>query len=99
MLLRNAELPNVDVLVAGHHGAADAACQELLDAVQPEIVCISVGADNPYGHPAPALLERLAKQGCAVYRTDQNGQIIIRRLPNGKETARRNGSAPAEAGT
>ena len=99
MLLRNAELPNVDVLVAGHHGAADAACQELLDAVQPEIVCISVGADNPYGHPAPALLERLAKQGCAVYRTDQNGQIIIRRLPNGKETARRNGPAPAEAGT
>lgn len=98
MLLRNGAVGDVDVLVAGHHGSANATCQALLDAVQPEIVCISAGADNPYGHPAPALLERLAEQGCTVYRTDQNGQIIIRRLPHGEEAARGKRPAPAEAG-
>lgn len=79
MLLRNAEIPDVDVLVAGHHGSKNSSCEELLTAVRPEIVCISAGQDNAYGHPAPELLERLAEFGCTVYRTDQNGNIIIRR--------------------
>ena len=79
MLLRNRELPDVDILVAGHHGAADSASQELLEAVKPKTVLISVSEDNIYGHPAPKLLERLEKFGCSVYRTDQSGTIIIRR--------------------
>ena len=78
-LLRNADIPEVDVLVAGHHGAKSSTCQELLEAVRPQIVCISAGQGNPYGHPAPELLERLAEFGCTVYRTDQNGTITIRR--------------------
>lgn len=78
-LLRNAEIPEADILVAGHHGAKNSTCQELLEAVRPEIVCISAGEGNPYGHPAPELLKRLTDFGCAVYRTDQNGTITIRR--------------------
>ena len=79
MLLRSADIPDVDVLIAGHHGSKNSTCEELLAAVLPEIVCISAGEDNSYGHPAPKLLERLAEFGCTVYRTDQNGSIIIRR--------------------
>lgn len=78
-LLRNAEIPEADILVAGHHGSRSSTCQELLEAVKPEIVCISAGEGNPYGHPAPELLKRLTDFGCAVYRTDQNGTITIRR--------------------
>lgn len=78
-LLRNADIPRVDVLVAGHHGSRNSTCQELLTAVQPEIVCISVGENNPFGHPAPELLERLEENGCMVYRTDVSGDIVIRR--------------------
>ncbi len=78
-LLRNTVLSDVDVLIAGHHGAAGSTCEELLNAVTPEIVCISAGADNPYGHPSPELLRRLADHACAIYRTDQQGTIIIRR--------------------
>ena len=85
LLLRQRRLPKVDVLIAGHHGAANATCQELLDAVQPDIVCISAGKDNPYGHPNPDTLSRLAAQGCQVYRTDQNGTIIIRRNAHGQK--------------
>ena len=78
-LLRNADLPDVDVLVAGHHGSKHATCEALLEAVRPEIVCISAGKNNLFGHPAPELLERLETYGCTVYRTDLHGDIIIRR--------------------
>ena len=78
-LLRHAALPDVDILVAGHHGSQTSTCVELLQAVKPEIVCISAGAENPYGHPAPELLERLSDYGCTVFRTDQQGTITIRR--------------------
>lgn len=65
-----------DVLVAGHHGAKNATGEALLDVLQPEIACISVGS-NSYGHPTEEVLERLAAHGCAVYRTDQQGHIHI----------------------
>lgn len=79
LLLRENMLPKVDVLIAGHHGSKYSTCEELLQAVQPDAVIISVSADNSYGHPAEELLQRLAQFGCAVYRTDQNGTIIVRR--------------------
>lgn len=72
-------LPQVEVLVVGHHGAAGSTAPELLQAVSPEIAVISVGADNSYGHPAQAVLDRLTEAGAAVYRTDQAGDITITR--------------------
>lgn len=79
MLMRKRSLPDVDILVAGHHGAADSTSEELLKAVTPETVLISVAQENIYGHPSPALLERVEAFGCTVYRTDQHGTITIRR--------------------
>ena len=78
MLLKTAELPDLEILMAGHHGSKSSTCEELLAATTPEIVVISVG-DNSYGHPAPELLERLNTYGCTVYRTDIHGNIILRR--------------------
>lgn len=78
ILMKTANLPDLEVLVAGHHGARDSTCEELLRATTPEIVLISVG-ENHYGQPAPEVLERLQKYGCAVYRTDIQGNLIIRR--------------------
>lgn len=78
-LVRDYALPDVDVLIAGHHGSKKATSQELLQAVRPEIVIISVGANNSYGHPAPEVLERLAEFGCTVYRTDEQGSVLLRR--------------------
>ena len=78
MLLRQTELPRLEILVAGHHGSRTSTCAELLEATQPAIVVISVG-DNSYGHPSDELLARLAEYGCLVYRTDYDGNIIFRR--------------------
>ena len=78
-LLEKTELPRLEVLVAGHHGSKNSTCDELLDATKPQVVVISAGENNPYGHPAQELLDRLESYGCIVFRTDRDGTIIIRR--------------------
>lgn len=78
-LLNSAKIGRVDVLAAGHHSAAGGISPELLRAVRPQAVCISAGKDNPYGHPAPETLKQLEDFGCQVFRTDLQGDIIIRR--------------------
>ncbi|MBR4743391.1 MAG: MBL fold metallo-hydrolase [Oscillospiraceae bacterium] len=76
MLVSLKELPDTEVLIAGHHGSAFSSCDEFLDAVTPEIVLISVGA-NEYGHPADVTLRRLARHGAEVLRTDELGSITV----------------------
>ncbi|HET89182.1 MAG TPA: DNA internalization-related competence protein ComEC/Rec2 [Chloroflexi bacterium] len=63
------------VLKAGHHGSCSSTTPEFLGAVNPEIVVISVGAENRFGHPCAGVLERLAD--LPVYRTDQHGVIEV----------------------
>ena len=38
---------------------------------------VSAGAGNPYGHPAPATIDRLAARGSRVLRTDRNGSVEL----------------------
>jgi len=81
LLLNHADLPDIELLVAGHHGSRYSTTKELLDAVHPEMAVISVGADNRYGHPAPDTLERLDAVGAHIYRTDLQGTVVIRSDP------------------
>ena len=78
MLLRNEDIPDLDVLIVGHHGSKNSTCEELLLATTPETAIISVGENNPYGHPAQETLDRLKECGCVIYRTDLHGTIIYR---------------------
>lgn len=75
-LLAEWDLPDLEVLAAGHHGSKYATSAELLEALKPETVCISVGS-NAYGHPSEEVLARLARRGCAVFRTDLHGSIHL----------------------
>ena len=75
-LLDHADLPDIELLVVGHHGSASSTSQDLLDAVTPEIAVISVG-ENSYGHPANSVLRRLDNEGILVYRTDENGSLTF----------------------
>lgn len=78
-LMQQIELPELEVLVVGHHGSKYSTCRELLLTTKPQYAFISVGAENTYGHPAQEVLERLQAFGCTVYRTDQNQTIVFRR--------------------
>jgi competence protein ComEC len=71
-------LPKLDILVAGHHGSKNSTGDYLLGVTRPDLVLISVGKDNSYGHPAEQTLARLEAYGCQVRRTDLDGTIIIR---------------------
>ena len=77
-LLHDYELPDLEVLIVGHHGSKYSTCPELLEATAPDAAVISVGAENSYGHPTDEVLERLKQAGCAVYRTDLHGTITYR---------------------
>jgi hypothetical protein len=65
----------VDVLKVAHHGSDDAGLGGLLDRTRPRLAVISVGADNPFGHPTPATLATLAAHGVATLRTDLDGTV------------------------
>jgi len=67
----------VDLLKVGHHGSRTATSDEWLDELAPREAVISVGRNNNYGHPAPEVLERLARHGITVFRTDRSGSITF----------------------
>src|SRR5438034_1106274 len=67
----------VEVLKVGHHGSKTATSDAWLDELAPREAVISVGRNNHYGHPAPEVLERLARHGVTVLRTDRSGTITL----------------------
>lgn len=77
-LMDHTKLPDLEILVAGHHGSRTSTSWALLNATRPDVVIISVGEDNGYGHPSKDTLERIELFGCGVYRTDIEGTIIFR---------------------
>lgn len=77
-LLDTRELPDLELLIVGHHGSDTSTSAELVYRTAPDHAFISVGADNSYGHPAPEVLNRLRLYGCAIYRTDLQGDLVFR---------------------
>lgn len=78
LLLAEHDIPDLELLIVGHHGSNNSTCTQLLEATAPDVAIISVGANNSYGHPAQQVLDRLTEAGCVIYRTDLHGTIIYR---------------------
>jgi len=64
------------VLKVPHHGSGGASSEEFLMRVKPMVSVVSVGRNN-FGHPSAETLKRLRKSGSLIYRTDENGAVII----------------------
>lgn len=75
-LVRAGVVPDVDILKVGHHGSASSSSAQYVLAAQAEYAAISVAAENDYGHPTTAALERLATTS-QIIRTDQRGTITF----------------------
>jgi competence protein ComEC len=75
--LKQGVIPDVDVLKAAHHGSRDAVTPGWLMATKPEVVIISAGAGNPYGHPHPWAMRYYTAGGRKVYRTDRDGTVVV----------------------
>lgn len=70
------------ILKAGHHGSRSSTGAAWLAHVKPQVVVVSCGENNSYGHPAPETVERIGRQGAALVRTDREGTILFE-LANG----------------
>lgn len=63
------------VLKVGHHGSNSATGPAFVQAVDPALAVIQVGADNDYGHPTDDVLATLS--GRTVLRNDQHGRVHV----------------------
>ncbi|MCK4891059.1 MAG: MBL fold metallo-hydrolase [Candidatus Pacebacteria bacterium] len=64
------------VIKISHHGSKNATSNEFLRLVNPQKAVVSVGK-NSYGHPAQELLNRLKNMNVAIFRTDEEGDVIF----------------------
>lgn len=65
---------SADILKIGHHGSKTSSGLDFLQRVNPRAVFISVGVDNPFGHPSSEIIERLNLMGLRIYRSDFMGK-------------------------
>lgn len=68
---------SVTLLKVPHHGAHSSLDRDWIRQLHPQYAIISVGAGNPYGHPAKSVLHAYADQDAVVYRTDLDGAIWV----------------------
>lgn len=66
-----------DVLKVSHHGSDTSSSDKFIKAVAPKHAIISVGKGTQYGHPDNIVLERLRDHKINIYRTDEDGTIIV----------------------
>jgi competence protein ComEC len=72
-----------DLLHAGHHGSRHSSSGAFLSRVRPRHVVVSAGSGNRHGHPHADALERIARVGAVIWRTDRQGAVTARCEPRG----------------
>ena len=74
-----------DVLKVGHHGSETSSTEKFLDALDCEYAVISCNANgNKFSHPRQNTLDRFIARDMTIYRTDNNGNIVLTVDENGE---------------
>ena len=68
--LQSGVVPEVTLLKAPHHNSDDAVSESFLRASRPEVIVISVGRGNRYGHPSASALYIYPRYADQIFRTD-----------------------------
>lgn len=66
-----------EILKAGHHGSHTSTSELFLETVNPELVIISAGAGNSYGHPHEDVVDRISSFGAGMLETSKMGTITL----------------------
>ena len=82
-LLADGDSLGADFLKIPHHGSRTSTTEPFLDSVHPKFAAISVGENNPFGHPNADVISRVEAEGTKLYRTDRDGAITV--LTDGKQ--------------
>lgn len=75
LMAKNPDLQS-EVLKVGNHGSRYSASIPFLDRVKPRVAVIPVGPDDD-GHLTQSTLDKLIERKIKVYRTDEDGNIVI----------------------
>lgn len=92
--LSEGKVARVTLLKAAHHGAWNGATLDWIKATSPQVVVISVGGRNSYGHPSPAIVQAWLAASARVYRTDVDGSVLITAGSDGKFTVQTSSPGP-----
>jgi len=65
------------ILKIPHHGSLTSSTPAFVAALRPQIAVASAGRANHFGHPVPEVLERYQAIGAKVFRTDQDGAVMV----------------------
>lgn len=76
-LLADDDSVDADFLKIPHHGSRTSTTESFLESVHPKFAAISVGENNPFGHPNDDVISRIETQGIKLYRTDRDGAITV----------------------
>ena len=66
-----------DLLKVSHHGSITSTSDNFLELVNPTMAWISAGYENRFGFPHQEVMERLKEKSIEIYRTDQEGTILL----------------------
>lgn len=69
------ELGPVRVVLAAHHGSATSSSRAFVRVLEPDVVLVSAGRRNRYGHPHPAVLARYEAVGAEIHVTARHGAL------------------------
>jgi len=67
----------IRILKVPHHGSLTSSSKTFLDRLAPRVAIVSAGRNNAFGHPAPDVLKRYQEIGAQIFRTDQDGAVLV----------------------
>jgi competence protein ComEC len=76
------------IIKVPHHGSKTSSSRQLLAELRPLAGIVSAGADNPFGHPHPRVLRRLAAANVDVWTTARHGLVVVAVHHTGRVTIR-----------
>lgn len=78
LLKNNFNNLQADIIKIGHHGSNTSSTNEFINKVNAKYGVIEVGKNNIYDHPNNEIIKRWENHNTKIYRTDINGNIIIK---------------------
>ena len=67
----------IRILKVPHHGSLTSSSKPFLERLSPRVAIVSAGRNNTFGHPAPDVLKRYHEIGAQIFRTDQDGAVLV----------------------
>ena len=67
---------NVTLFAAGHHGSYTSSSYDFMMKISPDLVTVSCGKDNEYGHPHSQTIATFEKLGIPYHITREEGNMV-----------------------